>query len=239
MLESNAGQSDVLTGYNLETFEVHFDVSHLTFTEGQYYKIQMAYIGDDKETVGYYSTVGVVKYTTEPEISIDGLRFGHINTHNYTYTGVYSQLNKDTTEKMYSYRFQVFDGEGKVIEDTDYQLHNTMEDDLVYEQHETFTLARDLNIDESYYLQFSVITLNGLNVKTSKYRIMQRRAVSPEIQAQLNVKSDFDNGLIEVTIGDVYKSKEITDEAGNIKIIQEKIAEVDPVISGSFVRCSI
>lgn len=211
--ESIAEQSSATSGYDLTKFEVKFDVSDMDFTPGQYYKIQLAYIYIDGETIGYYSTVGVVKYTTMPTIGIDGLKFGHINIHNYTYTGVYSQLNGDTTEKMYSYRFQVFNGQKDLIEDTGYILHNTSKDDLVYEQHAVFPLTRDLNLDESYYIQFSVKTTNNLEVKTSQYRIMQRRSVPPDINAQLKATNDFDNGLIRITIQD----------------------DIDPVISGSFV----
>lgn len=215
VLQSKESFSEDEAGYNLSSLKARFDVSDIDFVEGQYYKLQLAYIyidENDEETVGYYSTVGVVKYTTVPNISIDGLLFGHINTHNYSYTGVYSQLNGDTTEKMYYYRFQVFDGWGNTVEDTDFVLHKQSEDDLVYEQHASFSLARDLNVDESYYIQFSVKTTNGLELKTSKYKIMQRRAVSPEIEAQLIATNDFDNGLVRITIED----------------------KVDPVISGRF-----
>lgn len=80
------------------------------FSVGQYYKFQLAYIGKDG-IVGYYSTVGVAKYTTAPAIQISGLKFGRINSHNYFYTGVYSQKGGDTTEKLYSSRFRLYDHE--------------------------------------------------------------------------------------------------------------------------------
>lgn len=210
---SNAGLSSSPAGYNLEKFEVKFDVSDIDFSIGQYYKLQLAYIAaDEDQTIGYYSTVGVIKFTTEPQVYIDGLKFGHINMHSYSYTGVYSQLGGDTTEKMYSTRFEVFNGDKKSISDTGWVLHNTSEDDLNYEQHEVFTLTKDLELDESYYIQFSVRTTNNLEIKTTKYRIMQRRSITPEIQAILYAENNFDNGYI------------------NVQIIDEK----DDVISGKF-----
>ena len=200
---SNAGLSSSPAGYNLEKFEVKFDVSDIDFSIGQYYKLQLAYIANDEDqTIGYYSTVGVVKFTTEPQIYIDGLQFGYINMHSYSYTGVYSQLGGDTTEKMYSTRFEVFRGDKESISDTGWVLHNTSKDDLNYEQHEVFTLTKDLELDESYYIQFSVRTTNNLEIKTTKYRIMQRRSIAPEIQATLYAENNFDNGFIDVHIVD-------------------------------------
>jgi hypothetical protein len=36
---------------------------------GEYYKLQLAYVGIDS-VVGYYSTVGIAKYTNAPILSI-------------------------------------------------------------------------------------------------------------------------------------------------------------------------
>lgn len=82
-----------------EDYYATFDASFLDFSVGQYYKFQLAYIGKDG-IVGYYSTVGVAKYTTAPAIQISGLKFGRINSHNYFYTGVYSQ-KVETLQKNY------------------------------------------------------------------------------------------------------------------------------------------
>lgn len=205
VFDSMEGSQSLRSGYDITTkFEVKFDFEDkIQFEEGQYYKIQLAYIYDDLDhTVGHYSTVGVVKYTTEPELYINNLEYGHINMHNYAYTGVYSQRHGDITEKMYSSRFQVFDRNGSVIEDTGYILHNTNLDNLIYEQVENFSLAADLPLDESYFIQFSVKTTNGLEMSTKKYRIMQRRNISPEIEAQLKAKCNYENGSVELSILD-------------------------------------
>ena len=73
---ANATSSNFSSYYDMSvdmqaTFEIP---SSITFTVGQYYKVQLAYIGLDG-TIGYYSTVGVVKYTTVPKISIANLSF--------------------------------------------------------------------------------------------------------------------------------------------------------------------
>jgi len=66
-------QSNAYIGYseyyrNVEgdmSNEVIFDISKMSskFNVGQYYKIQMAYI-DKNGNEGYYSTVGIAKFTT-------------------------------------------------------------------------------------------------------------------------------------------------------------------------------
>lgn len=64
-------------------------VSRLTV--GQFYKVQIAYIS--KDSIGYYSTVGITKFTTYPDLEIPGLSTEVINMHRYSYIGKYSQVN--------------------------------------------------------------------------------------------------------------------------------------------------
>ena len=56
---------------------------------GNFYKAQIAYI--NKGEVGYYSTVGVIKFTSKPNIKIEGLVVSANNNHLTQYTGVYNQ----------------------------------------------------------------------------------------------------------------------------------------------------
>jgi hypothetical protein len=64
----------------------------------------MAY---DSAEVGYYSTVGVAKYTTKPIVAIDKLSTDKKTNALYEYTGTYK--NDDKTEKVYSYNFTIYD----------------------------------------------------------------------------------------------------------------------------------
>ena len=77
-----------------------------TLKENQYYKVQLAYIGKDA-TIGYYSTVGIIKYTTEPTLTIVSLSSEPdvINLNKEQYQGQY--YNEDSTEKVHSYRFDL------------------------------------------------------------------------------------------------------------------------------------
>lgn len=85
--------------YNIDSeYTATFDLSSDLLDKlllGQFYKVQIAYIGD--EGTGYYSTVGVVKYTSEPTMEIANLSTDVINMHRYSYIGRYSQVAYDYT----------------------------------------------------------------------------------------------------------------------------------------------
>jgi hypothetical protein len=193
-------QSDMYVKFNVSSIQSQLNI-------GQYYKIQLAYI-NKQSVIGYYSTVGVVKYTTEPVVEISGLTFGSVNMHNYRYVGVYSQASdgQDSTEKMYSSRFKVYDNDDNIIKDSGEIIHNINNDIIPNESQEEFVLSMDLNLDTSYYIQFSVTTTNGLEKSSNRYRIMQRRSINPEINAELVATLDPDNGNILLTMNDTIDS---------------------------------
>jgi hypothetical protein len=76
-------------------------------------------------TIGYYSTVGVVKCTSDPVITILNPKDGN------TYTGVYSQkvtgdeTIRDYNEKVYSYSFTLTDADDNIIETSGEKIHNS------------------------------------------------------------------------------------------------------------------
>ena len=138
-VERKVVSSDITSSNASVTFS-----SEETFIVGQYYKAQLAYISKNG-VIGYYSTVGIIKCTTKPTVSIEGLVFGQANMNKYSYTGVYSQYGGDATEKMYSYRFLLTDVNGKVIMDSGEKIHSTSLDDLPYESHETFNIKKEFD----------------------------------------------------------------------------------------------
>lgn len=193
-----------------------FTLNPQNYTVGQYYKVQIAFVkGDTKkgqrEEVGYYSTVGVVKYTTAPTVAIEGLNFGEINPHNYYYTGVYTQAKYDnngrllgygdTTEKLYSYRFLITNSTGAIIDDTGEILHNSTKDVLSYETAEEYCFAKDIKANESYFISFIATTVNGMVASSPKYRITQNRSIRPEIDIELVATLDEGSGFIDLTVG--------------------------------------
>lgn len=194
-----------------------FTLNPNNYTVGQFYKVQIAFVKGDarknqREEVGYYSTVGVVKYTTAPTVTIEGLKFGDINPHNYYYTGVYTQAKYDdngrilgygdTTEKLYSYRFVISDSTGAIIDDTGEILHNSTKDVLSYETSEEYCFAKDIKANESYFICFIATTVNGMVASSQKYRITQNRSIRPEIDIELIATLDEGSGFIDLTIGE-------------------------------------
>jgi hypothetical protein len=66
------------------------NVKNNKYLLGNFYKAQVAYIDKDTNEIGYYSTVGVIKYTSKPEVKINNLTVASNNTHLTSYTGTYS-----------------------------------------------------------------------------------------------------------------------------------------------------
>lgn len=174
---------------------------------GQYYKIQLAYI-DEIGEVGHYSTVGVIKYTSEPKISIDGLVKGERNQAQYTYIGCYEQ-EIDWTEKVYSYNFKIWDVNGNIVADTGELLHNTANDEK-NKSTDTFIFTKELTNNSVYYIQYEVTT-TGKMVVRQKYRISPKQSVLPELTAELRVSLNEEDGYVEATLqGEIVNGCEKT-----------------------------
>jgi hypothetical protein len=109
------------------------------FKIGQYYKVQIAYVNND--TVGYYSSVAVAKYTTKPNITINTLNEKNLNSHSYSYTGVYSQEHGDTTERVYSYKFNLYNAENVLVSTSGDLLHDTTKDIELGKSEDEYTFA--------------------------------------------------------------------------------------------------
>lgn len=175
------------------------DLNSLNLVVGQYYKIQLAY-KDQADITGYYSTIGVVKYTAKPKVLIENLKYNDLNSNLYHYVGVYSQEgdDKDSTEKLYSSRFYFYDNLGELIWKTDEILHNVSEDVNSYESKTEFILKDSLNSELTYSLQYEIRTINDLVVKSPRYRIKEMRSIPPEMEVSLIAKRNFEEGYIDL-----------------------------------------
>ena len=181
------------------------DISYLRV--GQFYKFQIAYI-DKVGEIGYYSTVATGKYTTEPTLYIStvnaetGLKIGQINMNSNYYFGYYGQLsnNADTTERVYSYEFNMYDSLGNLFATSGEQLHNGYNDTELYESYDSFILEKDLEIDQSYYIQYSIKTTNNLELSTPKYRVMKKTSIETEMEANISATLNFENGYIDIDL---------------------------------------
>ena len=180
--------------------------------QGEYYKIQLAYISKEQGEIGHYSTVGVVKFTSEPHVFIEGLDEYTSNSHNYIYTGVYRQAeyNKDTdtyettkfdtSEKLYSSRFYLYDDNYNLVQDSGEILHNANEDINSYEASDTFEYYNDFDVNKSYHIQYEITTSNGMVKQTPLYKLSQRRLRPMVLNAHLEVKNDFETGTVKVNL---------------------------------------
>lgn len=173
------------------------------FTLGLFYKAQIAYV-DTADVTGYYSTVGIIKYTSKPYLSIFNMSSSRNNTHCYTYTGIYSQKagtkedKRDPTEKVYSYRFVIRDNKNQIVVDTGYLIHNSSNDVAYDESSDSFTYNYDLINNDKYTITYSVKTNNGLEIEGPSYKIVQKEAIPLKTIEKLIPIVDHDNGLIEI-----------------------------------------
>ena len=187
--------------FNLENSPwVEFHIPANKFRQGQFYKVQIAYINVDNDEIGYFSSVGVTKYTSKPELYIQNVTQGPINSHLYEYQGIYRQTG-DSTERVYSYRFDVYDPNDNLYLSSGELLHNHDTDDKsLNESYDTYLFSKDLEIGAIYKIQYTITTINKLTLSTPRYRIMQKPSIDPEIKATLNVVLNYDNGYIAVNL---------------------------------------
>lgn len=164
---------------------------------GQYYKIQIAYI-DKNGIVGYYSPVGVLKKTTTPTVSIPALENNYFS--NYAFTGVYSQENKDETEKIYSYCFELTDSNNKIIRSSGECIHNSENDIATNYSEDSWKLDIELQRDTLYYMTYKITTMNGLECSSPKYIVMSQDSIDINLNIKLKSKLDSENGCVELIL---------------------------------------
>jgi len=85
-------------------------------------------------------------------------------------------------------------------------------------QTESLKFLKSLPVDEVYTIEFIATSVNGLVVKSPRYKIASRRSVDPSINVKLKANLNYDNGYILLTFE----------------------AEKDTIVSGNFLisRCS-
>ena len=194
-----------LTQISFDKQQIYFTIPEKTCIIGASYKLQIAYI-DSSNQIGYYSTVGVVKYTAKPEVIIDGLEGSQLHSDTHAYIGVYSQKDKDVTEKVYSYNFTIYKEDGSILETSGELLHNHENDDQVYESSDGYSILKSLEENKIYTIIYTVTTANGLVVSSPKYRITLQSTIPPEISANLVATMNEENGYVDLQlIGDKDK----------------------------------
>lgn len=107
---------------------------------------------------------------------------------------------KDTSEKEYYYRFTLTDKAGNIVDDSGKLLHDNSNDINSYESHDTYSFRSDLDENALYYIQYTVITNNNMEVSSPRYRVMQKASIAPEINTKLIAKLNFDNGYVNLSL---------------------------------------
>ena len=164
----------------------------------------MAYISNG--VTGYFSTVGVVKYT---EISIADVKLlagdtdllensSDITSFKYTYTGVLDYA-KDPMEKVYDYQFCIYNEADELLYDSGKLLHNA-NNDTSHTSVDSYTFLDDLDEDTVFYLQYKATTVNGLQLTTPKVMVMMAQELITTTDINLTATNNYDNGYVQLTI---------------------------------------
>lgn len=186
---------------------VYFDVPSEVLNRlsvGSFYKVQLAYIDTDGIT-GYYSTVGIIKFTSKPDVEISDFNSAITNLNRTEYIGVYRNA-KDPGEKAYQYRFCLYDKNNNLLETSGWRLHNSYEDASLTESIDKYAIRYALVRNVTYKVQYQVITNNNLEVNSPRYLIMDAESIDPEIKATLTAELNYDNACIDLNlIGDTME----------------------------------
>ena len=207
--------------FNLSTNTVTFSLSKNEaekLNEGQYYKVQIAYcrhitstINFDIENsdVGYFSTVGIIKCTSKPNIYINGLDSTNVNFFTNEYIGIYNQDHcKDQTEKVYSYEFVIYNQNNEIYYTTGEQLHQSYYDTEYNGSIDKIFINDFIAEDITYSIQYKIVTINNLQLSTPLYKITNTNLVPPNKPLKIKPQCIEDNGYIIVNFeGELDKNK--------------------------------
>ena len=186
-----------------------FDLGDLasSFIVGQYYKVQIAYYKNN--SAGYYSTAGIIKYTSNPILTILELEEGPIDS--YSYTGQYSNI-ADETEKVQSYCFNLYENK-KLIDSSGVLIHDSSNDEIVGISQDTWAPNIELQQKGTYELEYKITTKNGIEA-----------SITRPIEKTAGVDMTFPIKLLS----------SYNDEDGSIILSLLTTNEEDTIINGSF-----
>lgn len=199
------------TNFNSEQNEVVFLIKQdqaKIFEEGQFYKIQLAYYMENdplvEKDIGFFSTVGLIKCVSKPEVSISSYSVGSANVFNGIVMGVYdlSGEQKDKTERIYSYNFKIYDENNDVYYTTGELIHNSENDNLLEGIFTDSTILDSFtfNMNQYFKIQYTVTTINGLVMSSPLYRITSSNLSIAGNGLRLQLLPNNDDGHIVVNI---------------------------------------
>ena len=199
-----------------KTVTFHLDAKQAAqLNEGQFYKVQIAYYSMSYDTYilstnqiltvsyrtpGYFSTVGIIKCTSKPNVYINGLVQENVNFFAADFIGTYDQSEcRDLTEKVYSYSFTIYNDKEEVYYTTGELLHQS-----VYDTEYNFSIDKvtvnDIETEsgKNYSIQYKVTTLNGLELSTPQYKLTSENLASPNAVIEILPEANPDDGYITI-----------------------------------------
>ncbi len=166
---------------------------------GQFYKAQIAYVNNDK-TVGYYSTVGIFKYTGEPNLYIEGFEAGKKNYATSRLIGIYEAPEDDPNEKAYYYRFNLYKDEELLSSTDEWLLHNSNNDTEVNSSSDEFAFDYILDSLSIYAIEYQITTVNDLVVSSPRYYLETAPSSTSEYEYKVNAISRPEIGGITLEL---------------------------------------
>lgn len=210
---------------NTEQMSVIFNLESIrnNLVTGNFYKVQIAYVDKESGVIGYYSTVAIVKYTSKPNIEIVGLNKQSVSSiSTQRFIGTYSNI--DSSEKVYQYRFILYNSLGNEIENSGWLLHNVQADDAITNSSDTHQFHHNILEDLSYYVQYQVKTNNGLELTTVKYNISLSLYTSAGLNLKLNAFLDYENARVKVEVAPL-----------SLNIDPDTKEEIPTVLQGTYI----
>lgn len=214
------GTSKLTLSINLDTNDpiipttLHFTISEndlLLFNVGEFYKVQLAY-KDLQGIVGIYSTVGVIKCTASPSVSIDLLtatdQSNNIvyNNRQTEYSGIYAN-KEDPTEQLYAGYFTITapGANGSVVYQSKPKIFNnalSTSNTSIQTEIPEVELANDV---QGYKIQYCVTTINGLTAYSPQYyldiettdNLENPETINPSV---ISGMSNSDMGTVDLNI---------------------------------------
>jgi hypothetical protein len=160
-------------------------------------------------------------------MSISNLDKSINNNNPVNFIGHY--VNKDVTEKVYSYCFTIYDNYNQIFETSGELIHNNNSDEMhtktegddtwsEYHAYDQWSSKKGLAKDVLYTIVYSVTTINDYKTESSSYTLREGDTVDANIPALLLAEPDLENGCVSLSL--VKKPEDYTETqfSGNFVI---------------------
>ena len=201
------------------TLQLEFNLDEDTVKRlhvGSAYKAQIAYVDIDAQETGYYSSVGIIKYTSEPVVTLAGFNTAKVNAVSAAYVGLYK--NSDISEKVYQYKFTLCNFGGQELETSGWKVHNAYNDTDPTSSIDEYIFSYYIGVGNTYTVQYSVKTGSGLEVNSIRYLVAQETTIATTLRGNFSAKADYENGCAHLYLTSYSNESEAVAETGSFLI---------------------